>query len=59
MVRKLFGISGFALLLAVPLNLAFAGVTASFRYPLSNFSGPVRSQWAKLAIDRCRHANAF
>jgi DNA-binding beta-propeller fold protein YncE len=55
MVRKLLRISGFALLLAVPLNLAFAGVTASFRYPLSNFSGPVRSQWAKVAVDRERN----
>ena len=52
MTRKLLGISGLALLLMVPLNLAFAGVTASFRFPLSNFSGPVRSQWAKLAIDQ-------
>jgi DNA-binding beta-propeller fold protein YncE len=37
--------------MALPVNLAFAGVTASFRYPLSNFSGPVLSQWAKLAVD--------
>jgi len=55
MTRKLLGISGLALLLMVPLNLAFAGVTASFRFPLSNFSGPVRSQWAKLAIDQERN----
>jgi len=37
--------------MALPANLAFAGVTASFRYPLSNFSGPVLSQWARLAVD--------
>jgi hypothetical protein len=37
--------------MALPVNLAFAGVTASFRYPLSNFSGPVLSQWARLAVD--------
>jgi hypothetical protein len=51
----LAGIFAFALPLLVPLNLALAGVTASFRYPLSNFSGPVRSQWAKLAVDRERN----
>jgi sugar lactone lactonase YvrE len=49
------GIFGFALPLLVPVNLALAGVTASFRYPLSNFSGPVRSQWARLAVDRERN----
>jgi hypothetical protein len=49
------GIFAFALPLLVPVNLALAGVTASFRYPLSNFSGPVRSQWAKLAVDRERN----
>jgi len=51
----LAGIFAFALPLLVPLNLALAGVTASFRYPLSNFSGPVRSQWARLAVDRERN----
>jgi hypothetical protein len=51
----LVGIFAFALPLLVPVNLALAGVTASFRYPLSNFSGPVRSQWAKLAVDRERN----
>jgi DNA-binding beta-propeller fold protein YncE len=51
MARRPFGIFSFALLLLVPFHLASAGVTASFRYALSNFSGPVRSQWAKLAVD--------
>lgn len=41
-------------LFVVPVNPASAGVTASFRHPLSNFSGPVPSQWAKLAVDRER-----
>jgi hypothetical protein len=49
------GIFAFALPLLVPVNLALAGVTASFRYPLSDFSGPVRSQWARLAVDRERN----
>ena len=40
------------LLLLTPSDAVFAGARASFRFPLSNFSGPVRSQWAKLAIDR-------
>jgi DNA-binding beta-propeller fold protein YncE len=39
------------LLLLTPSNAAFAGMRASFRFPLSNFSGPVPSQWAKLAVD--------
>ena len=39
------------LLLLTSSNAAFAGVRASFRFPLSNFSGPVPSQWAKLAVD--------
>jgi len=37
--------------MALPASAVFAGVTASFRYPLSNFSGPVLSHWAKLAVD--------
>jgi hypothetical protein len=49
------GILAFALPLMVPVNPALAGVTASYRYSLSNFSGPVRSQWAKLAVDRERN----
>jgi sugar lactone lactonase YvrE len=40
------------LLLLTPSDAVFAGVRASFRFPLSNFSGPVPSQWAKLAVDR-------
>jgi DNA-binding beta-propeller fold protein YncE len=55
MVRKLLGILGLALFLAMPPDPASAGVEASFRYPLANFSGPVRSQWAKLAVDRERN----
>lgn len=39
---------------AVPLGAAWGEVTASFRYPLSNFAGPVRSQWARLAVDQAR-----
>jgi DNA-binding beta-propeller fold protein YncE len=42
-------------LLLLPVNLALAGTAASFRYPLSNFSGPVASQWARLAVDRERN----
>jgi DNA-binding beta-propeller fold protein YncE len=44
-----------ALLMVLPVNLALAEVTASFRYPLSNFEGPVLSQWAKLAVDSERN----
>lgn len=58
MTRRWFSISLFALLVLpalAPWNPASAGVTATFRYPLSNFSGPVRSQWAKLAVDRERN----
>ncbi|MBW1842804.1 MAG: hypothetical protein JRE38_00300 [Deltaproteobacteria bacterium] len=44
-----------ALLMALPVNLALAEVTASFSYPLSNFEGPVLSQWAKLAVDSERN----
>lgn len=43
-----------ALLLAAPLGPALAEVKASFRYPLANFSGPVPSIWARLAVDRER-----
>jgi DNA-binding beta-propeller fold protein YncE len=38
-------------LLLAPVNLAVAEVRVSFRYPLANFSGPVPSQWARLAVD--------
>ncbi len=55
MTERVLGISMLVLCLTLPLHAAFAGVTASFRYPLSNFSGPVPSQWAKLAIDRDRN----
>ena len=58
MTRRRFSISLFALLVLpalAPWSPASAGVTATFRYPLSNFSGPVRSQWAKLAVDRERN----
>jgi DNA-binding beta-propeller fold protein YncE len=44
-----------ALLMVLPVNLALAEVTASFSYPLSNFEGPVLSQWAKLAVDSERN----
>jgi DNA-binding beta-propeller fold protein YncE len=54
MTGRFFSISLFALLALGLWNPAFAGVTASFRYPLSNFSGPVPSQWAKLAVDQER-----
>jgi len=57
MTGRCFSISLIALLALLalgPRNPASAGVTASFRYPLSNFSGPVRSQWAKLAVDQER-----
>jgi hypothetical protein len=57
MTQRRFSIFLFALLALPALgsgNPASAGVTASFRYPLSNFSGPVRSQWAKLAVDQER-----
>jgi hypothetical protein len=32
-----------------------AETQAAFRYRLSNFSGPVRSQWARLAVDQVRN----
>ena len=49
------GVSLFALLLIAPLDVAFGEVTASFRYRLANFSGPVLSQWARLAVDAERN----
>jgi DNA-binding beta-propeller fold protein YncE len=51
MVKRVPYIALFLLLVSAPLHVALAGVTASFRYPLSNFSGPVPAQWAKLAVD--------
>jgi DNA-binding beta-propeller fold protein YncE len=44
------GILTIALLL-LPARPAAGTVSASFLYPLANFAGPVRSQWAKLAVD--------
>lgn len=43
-------------ILTIALLLLSAGpapgsTEASFLYPLANFAGPVRSQWAKLAVD--------
>ena len=55
MTERVLGISIFLLLLTLPLHPAFGEVTASFRYPLSNFSGPVPSQWARLAVDQERN----
>ena len=55
MTERALAIPMLALLLVLPLDPAFGGVTASFRYTLSNFSGPVPSQWAKLAVDRERN----
>lgn len=55
MTRCAFIVPIFAILMLAPLQLALAGVTSSFRFPLSNFSGPVPSQWAKLAIDQERN----
>jgi DNA-binding beta-propeller fold protein YncE len=43
------------LVLLTPANLAVAGVRAWFRYPLANFSGPVPSLWARLAVDAERN----
>jgi sugar lactone lactonase YvrE len=51
MTRRAQSLSIFLLLMSVPFQVAFAGSTASFRYRLSNFEGPVRSQWARLAVD--------
>jgi len=55
MTERALGIFMFMLLLALPVHPAFGELTASFRYPLSNFSGPVRSQWAQLAVDQERN----
>jgi sugar lactone lactonase YvrE len=41
----------FVFILLVPLHAASGGVKVSFRHRLSNFSGPVLSQWARLAVD--------
>lgn len=51
-VKHLFGAS-FCLLLS-PAIPAQAAVQMNFQYILSNFSGPVSSQWAKVAADMDR-----
>ena len=38
-------------LLLLPAIPASGKQGASFQYPLANFAGPVRSQWARLAVD--------
>lgn len=55
MAKRMLKISLLALLMALPVQLAFAGVETSFRYPLASFSGPVESMWAKLAVDAERN----
>jgi DNA-binding beta-propeller fold protein YncE len=55
MTSRTLKIALLAFLMVLPVNLALAEVTASFRYPLSNFEGPVLSQWAKLAVDSERN----
>ena len=55
MTERVLGIFMFMLLLSLPVQPAFGELKASFRYPLSNFSGPVRSQWAQLAVDQERN----
>jgi sugar lactone lactonase YvrE len=49
--RPMFRACILLLLLLVPSPPASADVTASFRYRLSNLSGAVPSQWARLAVD--------
>jgi hypothetical protein len=39
-------------ILLVPLHAASGGMKVSFRHRLSDFSGPVLSQWARLAVDQ-------
>jgi len=55
MAERVLGVFVFVLLLMLPLHPASGGVKASFRYPLSSFSGPVASQSARLAVDRERN----
>ena len=54
MTKRAFILPLFVALTMAPMSLAAAGVSASFRFPLSNFSGPVLSQWAQLAVDQER-----
>jgi DNA-binding beta-propeller fold protein YncE len=51
MTKRALSLSIFLLLASASFQAAIAGPSASFRYPLSNFEGTVRSQWAKLATD--------
>ena len=55
MKRRALILPIFALLVVTTSSPAPSRATSSFRYPLSNFSGPVSSQWAKLAIDQERN----
>jgi len=55
MTKRALSIRVLAILVLVLESPALAGAAASFRYALSNFSGPVPSQWAQLAIDRERN----
>lgn len=50
-VKYLFGLSCLCLVLATGIP-AQAGIKMSFQYVLSDFSGPVSSQWATVAADR-------
>jgi DNA-binding beta-propeller fold protein YncE len=55
MPGRIFGSFIIAILMAAPPYPAQAESQASFRYQLSNFSGPVHSQWARLAVDQERN----
>jgi len=55
MTERALGIFMFLLLLTLPVHPAFGELTASFRYPLSNFSGAVLSHWAQLVVDQERN----
>jgi DNA-binding beta-propeller fold protein YncE len=52
---RILGSCVFAILMATPMYAAVAETEAAFRYQLSNFSGPVHSQWARLAVDQERN----
>jgi len=52
---RILGSCVFAILMATPMYPALAETEAAFRYQLSNFSGPVHSQWARLAVDQERN----
>jgi DNA-binding beta-propeller fold protein YncE len=53
-VKHLFGVSLICLLPSFGISPAQAAVQMNFQYVLSNFSGPVSSQWAKVATDMDR-----